>query len=170
MTSSGKRITMKPAHLIFRLKPDMTSERLFKQEAVHAAKIRPGDLINTQSYDQTRADRVVGVGIGEDKGAYAPVTYEGTLFVDDVLVSCFADFEDHDMAHYLMGPARVLYNMVPNSVASKGHYVHGYLRGIFRPVAVRLFGEEKFYKAKFENERIEVEQESVWILKQKLEK
>ena len=39
-------------------------------------------------------------------GFYAPVTSEGNIIVDDVLVSCYASVENHDLANLAMTPIR----------------------------------------------------------------
>lgn len=148
----------------------MTSHRLFSPEAVHAAKIRPGDLIFIQSFEMTSTDVVVGVGMGYDLGAYAPVTSEGTLFVDGVLVSCFADFDDHEMAHYIMGPLRALYEMAPISMGANGHYIHWLLRSILRPVGVRLLGKEKFYQDVSKTEGHANDEHSRFVIKKEVRK
>ena len=35
-------------------------------------------------------------------GAYAPLTKEGKIMVDGVLVSCYADYADHNVVHLSM--------------------------------------------------------------------
>ena len=69
------------------------------------------------------------------------------MLVDNVWVSCYADIADHDLAHTLMTPLKRLYSLAPHVLGSRGKYVHGYLRRAFRPVGVRIFGEEKFYQS-----------------------
>ena len=39
-------------------------------------------------------------------GAYSLLTVQGKLIVEGVLVSCYASFPDHDMAHFAMSPIR----------------------------------------------------------------
>ena len=36
-------------------------------------------------------------------GAYVPLTTKGTIIVDRVSASCYADF-DHDLAHFIIRP------------------------------------------------------------------
>ena len=36
-------------------------------------------------------------------GAYVPLTMEGNIIVDGIVVSCYASF-DHDLAHFTMTP------------------------------------------------------------------
>jgi hypothetical protein len=152
-TETGQKVTMKPAHLIFRFEMDVTSKTLFTRKAVYASAIKPGDYIYTQASGAyiASANRVVGVALGRERGAYAPVTSEGTLFVDGVLVSCFADLADHKLAHSLMRPLRAIYGLAPNALGAAGHHVHTYLRAIIRPVGLRILGEERFYKGLFQN-------------------
>lgn len=146
---------MKPAHLIFKLETDVTSKTLFKPKAVYASTIKPGDYVYTQTSGGgfPIADKVVAVALGEVRGAFAPVTSEGTLFVDGVFASCFADLGDHDLAHSLMSPFRAIYGLAPNSVGAGGHYLHKYLKTIIRPIGLRVLGEDQFYKGLFQEQK-----------------
>ena len=39
-------------------------------------------------------------------GAHVPLTREGNIIVDEVLVSCYASSADHNLAHLSMAPLR----------------------------------------------------------------
>lgn len=43
------------------------------------------------------------------KGYYAPLTMKGTLLVNNILASCFANFNNHHVAQYYMAPFRYYY-------------------------------------------------------------
>lgn len=146
---------MKPGHLIFGLETDVTSKTLFKRKAVYASTIKLGDYVYSQTSGEgfAVADRVVAVALGDGRGAFAPVTSEGTLFVDGVLVSCFADLADHDLAHTLMSPFRAIYGLAPNSLGAAGHHLHKYLKAIIRPIGLKILGEDQFYKGLFQEQK-----------------
>ena len=44
-------------------------------------------------------------------GAYVPLTTEGTIVVDEMLASCYADF-DHDLAHLIVKPMQKFAEMM----------------------------------------------------------
>ena len=52
---------------------------------------------------------VVSVELVERQGAYAPLTMEGTIVVDDVLASCYASFPSHWVSHYVFYIWRTFY-------------------------------------------------------------
>lgn len=89
---------------------------------------------------------VLAVSTVERQGAFAPVTQEGTMIVDGVLVSCYADIADHDLADTLMAPLKSFYSWSPQILGARGKYAHGLLKRVLRPIGTRAFGEEMFYQ------------------------
>ena len=45
------------------------------------------------------------------QGVYAPMTQCGTIVVDNVLASCYASYPSHTIAHAIMAPLRIYYNI-----------------------------------------------------------
>ena len=141
-TEDGVNIAMSESHLIFKMNTKTSSV-----ESIHVSRIEIGDFIFVQAPDghKLRAVKVVGVSVAFFKGAFAPVTKEGTMIVDGVLVSCYSDINDHALAHSLMAPLRFLYSVAPKWLGSKGVYIHEHLKSVFRPLGIRVLGKEKFY-------------------------
>ena len=141
-TEDGNAILISATHLIFKV-----NEVTLTFQSVFASRLKPGDFIFVQS--QTTHDptpvKVVRVSIALYEGAFAPVTSEGTLIVDGVWVSCYADISDHRLAHSLMAPLRFLYSVAPKWMGSRGPFIHKHLKNMFRPFGVRLLGKETFY-------------------------
>ncbi|XP_068740613.1 uncharacterized protein [Montipora capricornis] len=143
-TACGNEITLSEAHLIFKMTP--TSYDI-KSDFVHASQVRPGDYVDVHSRRYGRfPEMVISISVAEQRGAFAPVTEEGTMLVDNVWVSCYADLADHDLADTLMTPLKRLYGLAPHVLGPRGMYVHKYLKGVLRPIGVRIFGEETFYQ------------------------
>lgn len=143
-TACGFKITLSEAHLIFKI---TQTPGAIKSDFAHSSLVRPGDHIAVHSRYGRFHEQVTSVSVAERHGAFAPVTEEGTMLVDNVWVSCYADIANHDLAHTLMTPLKRLYSLAPHVLGSRGKYVHGYLRGALRPIGVRIFGEEKFYQS-----------------------
>lgn len=107
-TENGKRIALTPNHLIFAA-PNLKLHH-HDYETIFARNIRIGDYILTTGADRgIQPSKVVSVSLEERMGVYAPLTEHGNLFVDGVLVSNYATFEDHRLAHTAFWPFRVLY-------------------------------------------------------------
>lgn len=85
-------------------------------QPVFAGQLQTGnDVIVNASGNVGRAT-IVRVSWSRDSaGVYAPITERGTIVVDDVIVSCYAEFSSHATAHACLAPLRYV------------HYVTGWL-------------------------------------------
>ncbi|XP_059397244.1 desert hedgehog protein A-like [Carassius carassius] len=107
-TENGKQMALTPNHLIFAA-PNLKLHHN-EYEAMFAKNIRIGDYILTTGDNRgLQPSKVVSVSLEERMGVYAPLTDHGNLFVDGVLVSNYASFEDHRLAHWAFWPFRVLF-------------------------------------------------------------
>ncbi|KAE8595696.1 hypothetical protein XENTR_v10015847 [Xenopus tropicalis] len=102
--TSQTRIRMTAAHLLFVAQSNGTGS--FK--SVFASNVRPGDVIySADRRDMTLREAMVEkVDLEEDIGAFAPVTAQGTVVIDEVLASCYAVIEEHRWAHLAFAPLR----------------------------------------------------------------
>lgn len=97
-------ITVSGKHLLF--KKGISENSI---TATFASEINPGDfLLLGSKHGNLRSLQVVKVTMVTEQGLYAPLTNEGTLFVNDVLTSCYAHWPSHNLAHLAMAPFRVL--------------------------------------------------------------
>lgn len=107
-SENGKRMALTPNHLIFAA-PNLKLH-YHEYEAMFAIKVRTGDYILTTGDNRVlQPSKVVSISLEVRMGVYAPLTEHGNLFVDDVLVSNYASFEDHRLAHWAFWPFRVLF-------------------------------------------------------------
>nr|NP_001027634.1 hedgehog homolog 1 [Ciona intestinalis]BAC06180.1 hedgehog homolog 1 [Ciona intestinalis] len=134
-TENGFSVTLTRNHLIYVSKPtydaslltatsnatQQNNERLGLQDftsphSSFAAKVRQGDYIYTLPNSHTgpdtpsatvRPSRVVSVRTIETaSGAYAPLTYSGTIIVGGTAASCYAVIESDVIAHTVVSPFR----------------------------------------------------------------
>lgn len=99
-TKSGNSIRLSAHHLIFRKKTNTSLSY-----AVFASEINIGDflILNGSSPIYDTVTRITQMKM---TGVYAPLTSQGTLFVDGILVSCYAHWPSHKAAHLVMAPIR----------------------------------------------------------------
>ncbi|XP_078356037.1 tiggy-winkle hedgehog protein-like [Oculina patagonica] len=148
ITTEHKELTISEAHLIFKIGILRGPLGQHTCRSVHASQIKPGDYILVQA-PQCKGpvfDHVIAVSKAERVGAFAPVTQEGTMIVDGVWVSCYADIADHDLADYLMTPLKSFYGWAPQMLGARGKYAHGYLKRVLRPIGTMVFGKDMFYQ------------------------
>ncbi|XP_053715468.1 sonic hedgehog protein [Synchiropus splendidus] len=104
-THTGEKITLTAAHLLF-ISQNSTDAR---SSTIFASQVRPGQ--NVLVYDpELRALEPVTVKriyTQEHVGSFAPLTAQGTVVVDQVLASCYAAIEDHNLAHWALAPVRL---------------------------------------------------------------
>ena len=64
----------------------------------------------------SRSVHITSVSRSVDTDAFAPATMEGTIVVDGVVASCYANTVRHHLAHLSLAPLRALYQVAPQSV------------------------------------------------------
>jgi hypothetical protein len=99
---------------------------------LRAARLRSGDSIfliqfgsngTLKNTEVIRTDRNL-----KRTDAFAPLTETGTLVVDDILVSCYAQYEYHSLIHLILLPFRLrekIKHQVVNSYQQEG--LHPYI-------------------------------------------
>lgn len=76
-----------------------------------ANKLHIGDLILRYNSEQLEYDIIESLEYEKVNGFAAPLTLEGTILVEDILISCYALIESHYLAHLVMAPIRWLYTI-----------------------------------------------------------
>ena len=109
-TTSGTLFYVSGNHLVFSVTPDVAT---FKSKAVMASCIKHGDYIleikSPSSHIQST--QVTSIDTVRKQGVYAPMTQCGTIVVDSALASCYASYPSHSIAHAVMAPLRIYYNI-----------------------------------------------------------
>ena len=141
-TNTGHTLTLTASHLIFAMVyndnyedddtfndnikyDEITSSAIYNYEnnkvgfesfqAMYASNVREGDLVlirNSSNNTGLSTARVVNVETRVLSGVYAPLTAQGNLVVDNVLVSCYALTSSHTMAHLAFAPLRMWYTLL----------------------------------------------------------
>ena len=108
------RTTLSRQHLIFVAK---TKNATF--QPIFASNVKPGHYLKVvrQNSSELIVARVRRVGEQVKLGAYAPLTTEGTIVVDNVLASCFALVQEQSFAQTMFSPWRFTYSLL-------GQYFH----------------------------------------------
>ncbi|KAK5877770.1 hypothetical protein CesoFtcFv8_025245 [Champsocephalus esox] len=108
-TEAGEKITLTAAHLLFvgQNNTDNTEE----MSAVFASQVQTGQTVFVFDAERRRLEPacVKRIFTHEYEGSFAPVTVQGTVVVDQVLASCYAVIQDHDLAHWALAPVRFFY-------------------------------------------------------------
>ena len=131
ISTNQSTLQITPSHLILiRRQGDNGPPRYLQ-----AARLRPGDHIFSlrPDFNGTMQETEVIEVIDNVKrsDAYAPMTESGTLVVDDVIVSCYAEYEHHSLIHAVMQPFRMWNKMKSYLVDSDElkNDLDGYVKG-----------------------------------------
>uniref|UniRef100_A0A667WAC0 Hedgehog protein n=1 Tax=Myripristis murdjan TaxID=586833 RepID=A0A667WAC0_9TELE len=109
-TEDGHRLALTPQHLIFLAPHDKLHHSEYK--AQFASRAKRGDHVLIHAAEgHVQPSRITSVSLEDGVGVYAPLTEDGTLFVDGVLASSYALVEDHRLAHWAFGPLRLLFSI-----------------------------------------------------------
>lgn len=103
------KITLTAAHLLFVV--SNSTDGPHTTSGVFASKIKPGQklVVFDDLHNQLKSVTVERIYMEEYEGSFAPVTVQGTIVVDQVLASCYAVIEDHNLAHWALAPVRFSY-------------------------------------------------------------
>jgi len=113
-TKTGRNLTLTPTHLIYKEDTDQADQDLKEfasSKPVFAKKITKGDFVFV--YDEANGmikDEVVSNDIESRKGISSPLTAYGTIIVEDILASCYSDY-DHSFLHMAFAPVRWFYDV-----------------------------------------------------------
>ncbi|XP_037311145.2 sonic hedgehog protein [Pungitius pungitius] len=141
-TDSGQRIALTAAHLLFvgRNATRGGGGGGGRMSAIFASQVRSGQEVFVYDAERRRLEPVTVKRIytREHEGSFAPVTVQGTVVVDQVLASCYAVIEDHDLAHWALAPVRLahwvsslLFRSQPRAGAQSDG-VHWYSKVLYR--------------------------------------
>ena len=89
LKTESAQITLSEKHVIF-YKPKGRKEDTMT--TIFADLVEEGDLLEVILDGKVHWERVVSIDFETRKGIYAPLTTAGTILVDNVLASCYADF------------------------------------------------------------------------------
>ena len=122
-TESKHKLLLTSSHLIFTNASSMP---------LYASDVEPGDYVFTLNPDDNiQPSKVTRVGTVSAVGNYAPLTAEGTMIVDGILVSCYTEVtaKQKDI-HALFAPLRLLYDMLPQGAKEHASQegIHWYAR------------------------------------------
>ena len=87
LKTESAQITLSEKHVIF-YKPKGRDT----MTTTFADLVEEGDLLEVILDGKVHWERVVSIDFETRKGIYAPLTTAGTILVDNVLASCYADF------------------------------------------------------------------------------
>lgn len=127
-TKNGARLSLTAAHLLFVSQGNCSegaSPTPGSLRTVYACDARPGHCVLVAGGPSGTLSRITRVTVTERRGAFAPLTAQGTLVVDGVVASCYAVVEGHSLAHWAFLPLRLMHSWTGTS-GYRGEGVHWY--------------------------------------------
>ena len=89
LKTESAQITLSEKHVIFYKPKRIEGDAM---TTTFADLVEEGDLLEVTLNGEVRWERVVDIDVETRKGIYTPLTSAGTILVDNVLASCYADF------------------------------------------------------------------------------
>uniref|UniRef100_A0A3B5M2J6 Hedgehog protein n=1 Tax=Xiphophorus couchianus TaxID=32473 RepID=A0A3B5M2J6_9TELE len=129
-TTAGPQLALTAAHLLFvsgRNCSEGAVPATGRLRAAYAGAVRPGQCVLVAVGGVARLSRIVGVSVTTNRGAFAPLTQQGTIIVDGVAASCYAAVDSHRLAHLAFAPLRLLHCWT-GSAGCHGNGLHWYSR------------------------------------------
>jgi len=118
-TSTGHSLTLSPQHLVYRKQKNAEQNDNEKNSTIQsfhpvfASTVEKGDSVLVQNNNEELISGVV-VDVKEMmlEGLYSPLTSKGNIIVDDILASCYSDFDSHEIQHIGFAPFRWMYSLL----------------------------------------------------------
>jgi hypothetical protein len=109
-TEGGVDLTISKYHLL----------ALSSSTFIFSKDIRPGQNVTVYNPNEKRfhPSQVISVKYVTKTGLHSPLSMEGTLVVNDVYVSCYANFPIHWISHTMFSLWRGLYKNFPSLLSS----------------------------------------------------
>jgi hypothetical protein len=95
-TNQNNIITISAKHLMAKM-----NTQTKRVDYVLAQELNQNDLIVSTRKGKVIHERIIKIEQVIESGIYAPLTEQGTMLVDNVLVSCYAHTHKHELAHYV---------------------------------------------------------------------
>lgn len=109
-TEDGHRLALTPHHLLFTAPHRRVPCTNYQAHFSNKAKVGDYVLIHKMG-GHVAPSKIISVSVVQSMGVYAPLTEEGTLFVNDILASSYALVENHRLAHWAFGPMRTFFTL-----------------------------------------------------------
>ena len=136
-SESGTSLTVSPNHLIYTTGAgdgDVKQDQL-DTKATYAGILKSGDKIILVSKDKMETDSIESVRHVRSHGLYAPLTRSGTIVVDGVLASCYANFPNQCVAHVALAPLRLQCRFVKANIPKGVHPYARFLHSVVQRLA-----------------------------------
>lgn len=101
ISSNGKRISLTGGHLI----------KIKNKGYIKASTAKIGDVMSVYSNEELIDTEIIEIEIETKQGYTAPLTESGTILVNDVHSSCYAEINSHWIADLAMKPIKVWYKL-----------------------------------------------------------
>ena len=108
-TSLGHNLTLTPNHLLYVSEGNdkiPSSMKLSSFQPVFASRVKNGDFVLVRSENRMVKDKVIDVTEESMTGYYSPLTTQGNIVVQNILASCYASFDNHNLMHFAFAPFR----------------------------------------------------------------
>jgi len=113
-TESGHKLSITGAHLIYESDCRGNSQTIFAQ------KVQVGKCLFVNDNGEIKESKIVEKSMENKVGIYAPITENGNIVVNDVLASCFTNYENEAVLKIVYSFAhqtsRLIRNVLPTVV------------------------------------------------------
>ena len=109
-------------------------------EFVYARDLALNDEIFVNKNGQIVAEPIKELKRQVMAGGFAPLTESGTILVNNVFTSCYANCQSHSLSHIAFGPLRWWHRLFsPEQTNEKSDFFHTYVTGVLKVFGLTPF-------------------------------